>query len=771
MSIKFNENKENKDLIKLKEELLAELKIEQKKYVENLEEKMEKTNQLINESNQKFKENKDFFEKFLSQKFYLEKIEGLDKNFSKINDNLLAHEIRISKNIDDINSIRIKYDKIILDNLLLPGQIGPSCQFKNLSQYIKNNIYDMTKMKGENEKIINLSKEIKIKYDSEAKNITGLIDNSVSRSNQYTDNRINDFISILEHKTNEMSEKIMDIRMKFIQEQDKLKENINSLKKDFEEKLKKQDEKIKELNSIIISINDNLPDEENIHDNFDKLKSRIKNMKYLLLTFINNFQQLNINNNINSNSNNQSQIKNRRNSMMLGIDLSELINDNSEEHHSRHNKNVTTNENKLNDINMIKHKDRTHELLPPKRPRHASVFPSKNKSNQKQNIKLQLNNTSEISSDDNDNDNNYNKSRNKKDKKNKSKKKLEEINEKVNSNQNLLESKIYKDKNNKSSILNKSKGNNIKNSLKNKNNKNASRSIKKDSSFSNSINSFSNSSDDDYYNYYQEKDKAMDMKHKSTYHNKKINGKSVKQTQTINNQDKNLLPFSNSSQKGFNNLPHMNIESNNLVNFKMKNSYHNYSRNLNNTNTIINNQLSNSNMNSPLLNFYRTQQEEKNKIIKDFFSKYDRNAIHENLNLIKNRANLDLYNYSVSPPDNRHFLDTKKDEIYNPPLSKEFLLKNKISKNSKIRDLTRDKYNTINNKLNKGNSIEPNYKKIGMNNSSERKNYLNSTSNDNKFIQNKKVEKANKFTNTYRNYFPENVKKEKMYSMNLSKKF
>ena len=132
MSNKINESKE---FAKIKEEILAQMRLEQKKFAQNLEDRMDETNQLINDLNTKFLENKDFFENVLSQKYYTQKLENLDKNSTKINDSLLAHEIRISKNIDEINSLRTKYDKIILDNLLIPGQIGPSCQYKNLSQY------------------------------------------------------------------------------------------------------------------------------------------------------------------------------------------------------------------------------------------------------------------------------------------------------------------------------------------------------------------------------------------------------------------------------------------------------------------------------------------------------------------------------------------------------------------------------------------------------------------------------------------------------------
>ena len=118
-------------------------------------------------------------------------------------------------------------------------------------------------------------------------------------------------------------------------------------------------------------------------------------------------------------------------------------------------------------------------------------------------------------------------------------------------------------------------------------------------------------------------------------------------------------------------------------------------------------------------------------------------------------------------------MDTKQDEIYDPPLSKEFLLNKKNNQNSKLGNLSREKNYHHSNKLNLGKIIEPNSKKLTMNNSIERKSYFNNnnTNYNNKFYANKKVETSSKFTNTYKNYFPENNKREKMFSMNSSKKF
>ena len=108
-------------------------------------------------------------------------------------------------------------------------------------------------------------------------------------------------------------------------------------------------------------------------------------------------------------------------------------------------------------------------------------------------------------------------------------------------------------------------------------------------------------------------------------------------------------------------------------------------------------------------------------------------------------------------------MDTKYDEIYDPPLSKELLFNKKNNQNeksnsnTKLAKIPKMKFNI------KLNNFELNNKKVGtMFN-------INNLGN-NKFINNKKTEYANKFTNTNRNNFPDYPKKEKINSMNSSKK-
>ena len=142
------------------------------------------------------------------------------------------------------------------------------------------------------------------------KNITGLFENCVVRSNQYTDSRITDCISVLEHKMKESSEKLMEMRMKNIQSQDKLQEYMDIFKQNYEEQVRVQDEKLAKFEEMLGRLNESMPEEFKIVNEIEKLKYKIKKIKNILVDYINNSQQIQPN----SNSNQSQQLKVRRNS-------------------------------------------------------------------------------------------------------------------------------------------------------------------------------------------------------------------------------------------------------------------------------------------------------------------------------------------------------------------------------------------------------------------------------------------------------------------------
>ena len=52
----------------------------------------------------------------------------------KNNETLISHEIRLNNLSKEISSSCYKYDKIVLDNLIVPGQVGEYCKFKNVKE-------------------------------------------------------------------------------------------------------------------------------------------------------------------------------------------------------------------------------------------------------------------------------------------------------------------------------------------------------------------------------------------------------------------------------------------------------------------------------------------------------------------------------------------------------------------------------------------------------------------------------------------------------------
>ena len=64
------------------------------------------------------------------------KIEENATNISKIKDQLTSQEIRLNNTTKDLGEACYKYDKMYLDNLILPGHIGDCCKFKNLREFL-----------------------------------------------------------------------------------------------------------------------------------------------------------------------------------------------------------------------------------------------------------------------------------------------------------------------------------------------------------------------------------------------------------------------------------------------------------------------------------------------------------------------------------------------------------------------------------------------------------------------------------------------------------
>ena len=206
----------NKELLQFKDEFLKELREIEIKF----EKKLEKQSIIIAIKNQEqedkinltIQKNDKLLDTMLDQKTKIEKISELYTWQKKLNDMLITHEMRINNLLNDNKKLERNYDKIIIDNLRVPGYIGTSCTFKNLSEYIQNNINEIQRIKNEKENDKKMNEDIKNKLDKFIKNMLSLVDNSVNRCNQYTDNKQIYLENILKNKLVEIDEKNMDLR-------------------------------------------------------------------------------------------------------------------------------------------------------------------------------------------------------------------------------------------------------------------------------------------------------------------------------------------------------------------------------------------------------------------------------------------------------------------------------------------------------------------------------------------------------------------------------
>ena len=254
--------------------------------------------ELTTKINSLIENNKEMTSNLVAQKLKVEKITEFESFKNKVDGMLITHEIRIKNNTDDVSKIKLKYDKIITENLYVSGFIGTACQFKNLSEYLSYNISEVSKLKMEKEQLKKDLKDLKGKLEGLMKSMITLNDNTVKLCNKYTDNKQENFRKMLESGQNELNSKSMEMRsmiVKFNNEVDKkivdLKEEFNKLlemKNDLINVIDKKYEdfevKYEDLNKKTMKNNDNIETNkkklENVEEQSKNINQNIKELSF-----------------------------------------------------------------------------------------------------------------------------------------------------------------------------------------------------------------------------------------------------------------------------------------------------------------------------------------------------------------------------------------------------------------------------------------------------------------------------------------------------------
>ena len=128
------------DLIHFKEEILKDLREYETITTKNINNNFFKYEELLEKATSRL----CYYEKdkalFMSKSNFIDEkrniISEIGIKLDQINEKITLSDSHIEKNFRDFANACYKYDKIISDNLLIPGIIGSSCKFSNLREYL-----------------------------------------------------------------------------------------------------------------------------------------------------------------------------------------------------------------------------------------------------------------------------------------------------------------------------------------------------------------------------------------------------------------------------------------------------------------------------------------------------------------------------------------------------------------------------------------------------------------------------------------------------------
>ena len=232
--------------------------------------KFEEINNKINITNIKFDR---FIETNEENKLKLEKVDNLINTYNKARETLLTQELRINTINKDLDNSKFKYDKLISDNLTVPGLIGDYCKYRSLREYLENNIKEMSILNKYKEKSDLDFKGYKNKLESLITQFNTSLTQYSNQQIQYVNQAKEEIKNKLSLELNIIDEKIQDVRLENTKVGHEWEEKSNEIKIDIQNVLKLKSE-----------LNQNFKDEiNNIENKFNEFidKFNLFNTEYL----------------------------------------------------------------------------------------------------------------------------------------------------------------------------------------------------------------------------------------------------------------------------------------------------------------------------------------------------------------------------------------------------------------------------------------------------------------------------------------------------------
>ena len=194
----LNANEQNKELISIIEkEVSKQISENQYEFVKNFQQFENKTYDNFSELRNQITNTDNKINMILSNEAKIKNLtnnfESLEKKFKVLNDKFVNIEIKFSNLSREYSESCYKYDKMILDNLLVPGYIGPgNCKFKNLKEFLEDARNNFNNLENNFKKNLINFEEYKKKLEILIDKFNSLINNYQQCNFQYTNNKLSE---------------------------------------------------------------------------------------------------------------------------------------------------------------------------------------------------------------------------------------------------------------------------------------------------------------------------------------------------------------------------------------------------------------------------------------------------------------------------------------------------------------------------------------------------------------------------------------------------
>lgn len=231
------------DFMEFKDEVMKKIRLVENKFLSEFNSKFSLVNSNFEKMDIKIntisQNNNSLLDLVTKQNFNFDKVNEFDIYKTKTDQSLITHKIQIKNILQEIRQIKDNFEKIVTENLIIPGSIGPGSIYKNLADYL---VYQM----NEFNKLRNDIEQNKKKVGDWEKTAINIISNSLLRFQSYIDNKIKQMHVVFDKKYEVFNTKILDIETKIENFEFKIDKSVKSIQDDMQ-KLQRHIKLIKKI--------------------------------------------------------------------------------------------------------------------------------------------------------------------------------------------------------------------------------------------------------------------------------------------------------------------------------------------------------------------------------------------------------------------------------------------------------------------------------------------------------------------------------------------